>query len=228
MKEQLHKKAIILFSGGLDSTTCLAIAKSQGYECYALSFNYHQRHVAELNAAKKIAMQFQVKGHQIIDIPSIQFAGSALTEKNISVPNFTGKKEIPITYVPARNTVFLAIALGLAEVLGAHDIFVGVSAVDYSNYPDCRPEFINAFQHLANLATKAGVEGNGFKIHAPLIHLSKAETIQLGIELGVDYGLTVSCYEADSNGEACGKCDSCTFRKKGFTAAGIKDPTIYS
>lgn len=226
MKEHTQK-AIILLSGGLDSTTCLAIAKSQGYECHALSFQYDQRHGAELHAAKRIAMQFQVRDHRIIDLPNAQFAGSALTEKDISVPDFTGKEDIPITYVPARNTVFLAVALGLAEVLDAHDIFVGVSAVDYSNYPDCRPEFIDAFQRTANLATKAGVEGNGFRIHAPLIYLSKAETIQLGMELGVDYSLTVSCYQADSDGRACGKCDSCAFRKKGFNAAGIKDPTHY-
>lgn len=220
------RRAVVLFSGGLDSTTCLALAKSQGFDCYALSFNYNQRHVAELNAAKKMAAHFGVT-HKIIDLPISQFGGSALTDKNIDVPDYTGSTAIPLTYVPARNTIFLSFALAWAEVLNANDIFIGVSSVDYSGYPDCRPEFINTFEKLANLATKMGVEDNHFHIHSPLSLLSKAQTIQMGHELGVDYGLTVSCYQATDDGKACGKCDSCALRKKGFADAGVSDPTKY-
>lgn len=221
------KKAVILLSGGLDSTTCLAIAKSQEYECHTLSFNYQQKHSVELEAAKKIAQQFGVKSHTILDLPTTSFQGSALTEAAIAIPMNLHSSEIPSTYVPARNTVFLSFALGLAETLEAFDIFIGVSFVDYSGYVDCRPEYIAAFQNLANLATKAGVEGKITTINAPLLHLSKAETIQLGQRLGVDYSMTVSCYQADAQGRACGQCDSCYYRKKGFSEAKFVDPTIY-
>jgi len=218
------KKAVVLFSGGLDSTTCLALAQSQGFECYALSFDYQQKHNAELNAAKQIATFFGVK-HAILDLPII--SNSALTDPNQAVPEYTGREDIPATYVPARNTIFLSFALGWAEVLQAQDIFIGVSAVDYSGYPDCRPEYIKAFQDLANLATKTGVEAGSIKIHAPLSSLSKAETIQLGMKLGVNYQMTVSCYNLNREGHACGKCDSCTLRRKGFLEAKIADPTLY-
>ncbi len=220
------KKAIILFSGGLDSTTCLALAKSQGYECHALSFNYGQKHSSELNAAKRIASLFDVN-HLIVDLPNEQFSGSALTDKNQTVPHFTNSNKIPITYVPARNTIFLSYALAFAEVFKASDIFIGVSAIDYSGYPDCRPEFIQAFQKLANLATKMGLEEGNIRIQTPLISMSKAETIRLGLELGVDYQMTVSCYQASPAGLACGSCDSCTFRKKGFNEAQAPDQTLY-
>lgn len=220
------KKAIVLFSGGLDSTTCLAYAKSQGFNCYAISFHYGQRHSAELKAAKTLAKEFKVQ-HIIIDLPISQFGGSALTDKNISVPDFKGDTEIPVTYVPARNTIFLSFALGWAEVLNANDIFMGVSSVDYSGYPDCRPEYIQAFQKLANLATKIGIEQNEIKIHTPLIYLSKAETIKLGLSLGVDYQKTISCYQANEQGHACGKCDSCVLRIKGFQDAKVQDSTLY-
>jgi len=220
------KKAVILFSGGLDSTTCLSIAKSQGFDCYALSFNYGQRHSAELNAAKRIAAHLGAT-HKIIELPIGQFGGSALTDTNLDVPEYKGDNEIPITYVPARNTIFLSFALAWAEVLGAHDIFIGVSSVDFSGYPDCRPEFIQAFQTLANLATKAGVTEDNIRIQTPLGTLSKAETINLGIKLGIDYQMTVSCYKANDLGHACGKCDSCMLRKKGFSDAGIQDATTY-
>lgn len=222
------KKAVVLLSGGLDSTTCLAYAKSKGFDCYALSFNYEQRHNAELNAAKVIAAHYQAK-HKIFAIGINQFGGSALTDKTIDVPDYMeNSQDIPITYVPARNTIFLSIALAWAEVLNAKDIFIGVSAIDYSNYPDCRPEFIQAFQNVANLATKYGVEEAGITIHTPLINLSKGETIKLGIALGVDYSMTVSCYQADQQGHACGRCDSCMLRKKGFIAAAVPDATFYS
>lgn len=221
------KKAVILFSGGLDSTTCLAVAKSQGYACYALSFNYGQRHAAELNAAKKIAEKLNIT-HQIFNLDISQFGGSALTDENIVVPDYDANSaSIPVTYVPARNTIFLSIALAYAEVIGAKDIFVGVSSVDYSGYPDCRPEYMTAFQQVANLATKMGVEEGGITIHTPLIYLSKAETIQLGHSVNVDYALTVSCYQATDDGLACGKCDSCGLRKKGFSDAGLMDETRY-
>ncbi len=220
------KNAIILFSGGLDSTTCLAYAKSQGFNCHAISFNYHQKHSAELNAAKRIAKHLGAN-HIIIDLPNAQFQGSALTDEQVNVPDFHSNNSIPVTYVPSRNTIFLSFALAWAEVLNANDIFIGVSAIDYSNYPDCRPEYIQAFQTVANLATKSGVENNHVRIQTPLIHLSKAKTIELGINLGVDYSMTVSCYQADSQGLACGKCASCTLRKKGFAEANKLDPTLY-
>lgn len=222
----MHKKAIVLLSGGLDSITVLALAKKQGYACYALSFNYGQRHNAELNAAKKIAERYRVVEHKIINLGLDSIGGSALTDDHIAVPD-SPQEGIPVTYVPARNTIFLSFALGWAEVLKLHDIFIGVNAVDYSGYPDCRPEFIEAFQKLADLATKAGVEGQHFSIHPPLIAMSKAEIIRLGIELGVDYRQTVSCYSADKDGYACGVCDSCRLRRAGFLEAGIEDPTLY-
>ncbi|KTD72277.1 7-cyano-7-deazaguanine synthase QueC [Legionella tucsonensis] len=220
------KKAVVLLSGGLDSTTCLALAHSKGFSCYAISFSYGQRHSAELLAAQRIAQHYNVK-HQIVTLDTALFRNSALTDSNMEVPSFQSGSDIPVTYVPARNTIFLAMALGFAESIGAREIFIGASSVDYSHYPDCRPEFIQAFQTLANLATKAGVNGEQFTIHAPLQHLSKVETIQLGISLNVDYSLTISCYQANDAGEACGQCDSCTFRKRGFLGAGIDDPTLY-
>jgi 7-cyano-7-deazaguanine synthase len=219
-------KAVVLLSGGLDSATTLALAKEQGDTCYALSFNYGQRHSAELNAAKNVAQSMNVTEHKIINLDLTQIGGSALTDKNIAVPQ-APSEGIPITYVPARNTIFLSYALAWSEVLGINDIFIGVNAVDYSGYPDCRPEYIAAFENMARLATKSGVEGHPFRIRTPLIHLSKAEIIRKGTELGVDYSLTVSCYQADEHGHACGMCDSCRFRKEGFSAAGIPDPTIY-
>ncbi|PCJ42211.1 MAG: 7-cyano-7-deazaguanine synthase QueC [SAR86 cluster bacterium] len=219
-------KAVVLVSGGLDSTTCLAIANKQGFECYALSFDYGQRHRSELKAAANLAKIMQVQEHKIIPIDMSGIGGSALTDINIAVPEVQ-TEGIPITYVPARNTVFLAYALGWAEVLGADAIFIGVNALDYSGYPDCRPEFIDAFQKLANLATKVGVEGRKIRVETPLIDLSKAEIIQQGMALGVDYSKTVSCYQADQNGKACGRCESCRLRIKGFLDAGIEDPTYY-
>ena len=221
------KKAVILLSGGLDSATCLAMAKEQGFECYALSFAYGQRHTSELDAARIIAQKMGAADHRVINLDIGQFGASALTDLNLDIPSYQKSTEIPITYVPARNTVFLSIALGLAESIGAYDIFIGANAVDYSGYPDCRPEFIKAFQTLANVATKAGVEGSGFTIQAPLLHLSKAEIIQAGVQLGVDYSLTVSCYQLNDLGAACGHCDSCMLRRQGFIAAKIKDPTNY-
>ncbi|KHF24371.1 preQ(0) biosynthesis protein Quec [Solemya velum gill symbiont] len=225
MSEQ-KKRAVILLSGGLDSATVLAIAQHAGYDCYALSFDYGQRHNTELHAAKKIAQQFNVRQHLVLPMALDAIGGSALTDEAIDVPE-TLAEGIPVTYVPARNTVFLSIALGWAEVLGARDIFIGVNAVDYSGYPDCRPEFIEAFEQLANLATKAGVEGDHFSVQAPLIEMSKSDTIRRGIELGVDYSKTVSCYQADEEGRACGVCDSCRLRKAGFEQAGAGDPTNY-
>ncbi|KAF3977184.1 MAG: 7-cyano-7-deazaguanine synthase QueC [Methylococcales symbiont of Iophon sp. n. MRB-2018] len=222
----MQKKAIILLSGGLDSITVLAELRRQNYQCYALSFNYGQKHNAELNAAKKIATYYQVKAHKIIDLGFAAIGGSALTDEHIDVPE-SPQDGIPVTYVPARNTVFLSFALGWAEVLNVHDIFIGVNAVDYSGYPDCRPEFIKAFQLLANLATKAGVEGHKIKIHAPLIELSKAEIIKKGVALGIDYQQTVSCYSADQAGLACGVCDACRLRIIGFNEAKVNDPTHY-
>ncbi len=222
----MKKKAIILLSGGLDSITVLANAKKQGYQCYALSFDYGQRHNAELNSARQIAQEYQVLEHKVINLGLGSIGGSALTDDHIAVPT-TLQDGIPVTYVPARNTVFLSFALGWAEVLGAYDIFIGVNAVDFSGYPDCRPEFINAFQVLANLATKAGVEGAEIKIHAPLINMSKAGIIKQGTDLGVDYSRTVSCYSADKQGRACGVCDACRLRKIGFSEAQLEDPTYY-
>ena len=219
-------KAVILLSGGLDSATTLAIAKDQGYQCYALSFNYGQRHAVELTAAAKIAKAFGIIEHKTIDLDLTQIGGSALTDNNIDVP-VSPTEGIPITYVPARNTIFLSYALAWAEVLNINDIFIGVNAVDYSGYPDCRVEYIKAFERMANLATKSGVEGTQLTIHTPLIDLSKAEIIQQGSKLNVDYALTVSCYQADDNGKACSVCDSCRFRKEGFENAGISDPTFY-
>lgn len=221
------KKAVVLLSGGLDSTTCLAVAKSQGFDCYALSFSYGQRHSIELLAATRIAKHMGAVDHKIVHLDTSLFCGSALTDRNVEVPDFKESTEIPVTYVPARNTIFLSMALGYAESIGAREIFIGASSVDFSHYPDCRPEFIQTFQKLANLATKAGMEGDLFSIVAPLQYLSKVQTIELGNTLGVDYSLTVSCYQANDAGEACGECDSCTFRKRGFAGAGIKDPTLY-
>ncbi|MBF6622561.1 MAG: 7-cyano-7-deazaguanine synthase QueC [Pseudomonas stutzeri] len=221
-----EKKAVILLSGGLDSATVVAMAKAQGYACYSMSFDYGQRHRAELHAAERVARQLGVVEHKVIGMNLNGIGGSALTDSSIDVPEEQASG-IPVTYVPARNTLFLSLALGWAEVLGARDIFIGVNAVDYSGYPDCRPEFIEAFERLANLATRAGVEGQGFSIRAPLQNLSKAQIIQEGIRLGVDYAMTVSCYQADDMGRACGKCDSCRLRATGFEAAGIEDPTRY-
>lgn len=226
-KVDFMKKAVVLLSGGLDSTTCLALAKSLGYSCYALSFSYRQRHSVELLAAQRIVQSMAVSEHKIIDLDTSLFSGSALTESTIDVPKYTESNEIPVTYVPARNTIFLSMALGYAESIGAEAIFIGASSVDYSHYPDCRPEFIQAFQSLANLATKSSVEGSFIQINAPLQYLSKMQTIRLGLELGVDYSLTISCYQANTEGEACGDCDSCTFRKNGFMSAGVDDPTLY-
>mgnify|MGYP002134035730 CR=1 FL=1 len=218
-------RAVVLLSGGLDSATCLAIA-SRTYDCYAISFAYGQRHNSELAAASQIATALHAKDHRIINIDLGGIGGSALTDLSIDVPE-QASEGIPVTYVPARNTVFLAFALGFAEVINADAIVIGVNAVDYSGYPDCRPEYIAAFQHLANLATKTGVEGHSLKIETPLLHLSKAEIIRQGVKLGLDYGLTVSCYQADAEGRACGKCDSCRLRRDGFIAAGLADPTHY-
>lgn len=221
------KKAIILLSGGLDSATCLAIAKSQGYEAYCMSFNYGQRHNAELVSAANIAKTLGATEHRVVTIDLAAFGGSALTDAAIPVPVEGVEAGIPVTYVPARNTVLLSYALAWSEVLGAEDIFIGVNAVDYSGYPDCRPEFISAFQVMARLATKAGVEGASLHIHAPLIFMTKAQIIQRGVALGVDYGMTVTCYKADEQGRACGECDACRLRRAGFEAAGVPDPTRY-
>ncbi len=224
-------KAVVLLSGGIDSATTLAIAKNEGYDVYALSFRYGQRHAVELEAAKRIAQHGKVAGHQIIDIDLRSIGGSALTA-DIAVPKARSMEQmgrnIPVTYVPARNTIFLSYALAWAEVIGADDIFIGVNALDYSGYPDCRPEYIFAYEQMANLATKAGVEGGKkLKIHAPLIEMSKSQIIRKGIELGVDYSLTHSCYDPSASGEACGECDSCLLRLKGFRDAGVKDPVRY-
>ncbi len=220
------QKAVVLLSGGLDSATALAIAQQQGYQCYALSFRYGQRHTSELQAAERVANSMNIEQHRVFDLDLSLFDTSALTNCDIAVPT-ESVEGIPATYVPARNTIFLSVALGWAEVLQAANIFIGVNAVDYSGYPDCRPEFVQAFQTLANVATKAGVEGIPVQIHTPLIQLSKAEIIQQGTKLGVDYALTVSCYQADRDGAACGQCDSCRLRKQGFIEAGVADPTRY-
>lgn len=222
-----NKKAVVLLSGGLDSATILAQAKAAGFACYSMSFDYGQRHRAELQAAERVARQMGVVEHKVIGLNLNGIGGSALTDSSIAVPE-APTEGIPVTYVPARNTVFLSLALGWAEVLGAHDIFIGVNAVDYSGYPDCRPQFIEAFERVANLATREGVEGRGFRIQAPLQNLSKAQIVQIGVQHGVDYGLTVSCYQADDDGRACGKCDSCRLRAAGFAAAGVADPTRYA
>lgn len=224
-------RAVVLLSGGLDSATCLAIARDQGFETYALSVAYGQRHAAELTASKRVADALGAREHRLARVNLGQFGGSALTDPAIAVPEdesgSEGESAIPVTYVPARNTVMLSIALAWAEVLGASDIFVGVNAVDYSGYPDCRPEFIAAFETMANLATRAAVEGARLRIHAPLIALSKADIIRRGTALGVDYGLTVTCYQADDAGRACGRCEACRLRAAGFAAAGVTDPTHY-
>lgn len=224
----MPKKAVVLLSGGLDSATCLAVARSRGFACYCLSFDYGQRHRAELEAAARVAAALGAAEHRILKLDLAQFGGSALTDTTIAVPTAGVQLGIPVTYVPARNTIMLSLALAWAEVLESRDIFVGVNAVDYSGYPDCRPEYVAAFERMANLATKAGVEGAKLTVHAPLIHLTKAEIIRTGHALGVDYGLTVSCYQADSAGRACGICDSCRLRREGFVAAGLADPTRYS
>ena len=221
-----NSKAVVLVSGGLYSTTVLAMGQQQGYDCYTLSFDYGQRHRAELKAAERTSKAMGAIEHKVVKLDLGTIGGSALTDTNIDVPE-EETEGIPVTYVPARNTVFLAIALGWAEVLEAQQIFVGVNAVDYSGYPDCRPEFIQSFEDMANLATKAGVEGSALKIQAPLITMTKAEIVKEGTALGVDYGLTVSCYQADSDGRACGKCDSCRLRRQGFDQAGLQDPTRY-
>ena len=221
------KKPIVLLSGGLDSATTLAIARNQGFRCYALSIDYGQRHFAELNAARKIAQSLGSHMHQIIKIDLTTFGGSALTDQSIKVPTSEENPGIPVTYVPARNTIMLSLALAWAETLDCQDIFIGVNAVDYSGYPDCRAEYIQAFGIMANLATKAGIEGKQLTIHTPLMLLSKHEIIRAGLALGVDYSLTVSCYQADAAGRACGVCDSCRIRKAGFKAANITDPTAY-
>lgn len=226
----MTKKAVVLLSGGLDSATCLAIAKSQGFECYALSLDYHQRHIAELQAANKVAITLGAAVHKTAQLDLSLFGGSALTDNAINVPESGANPipaGIPVTYVPARNTIMLSLALAWAEVLQAQDIFIGVNALDYSGYPDCRGEYIEAFQQMANLATKSAVEGHKITIHAPLIELTKAEIIGLGTQLGVDYAMTVSCYQADQFGHACGKCDSCRLRREGFIQAKISDPTRY-
>jgi 7-cyano-7-deazaguanine synthase len=223
----MSRRAVVLVSGGLDSATCLAVARAEGYECFALSFGYGQRHAAELDAARAVASHVGAVEHRVMNIDLGAFGGSALTDPSIAVPE-QPTSGIPVTYVPARNTVFLSLALAWSEVLGANDIYIGVNAVDYSGYPDCRPEFVAAFERMARLATKAGVEGTGgVSIRTPLISLSKAEIIGLGTRLGVDFGLTVSCYQADAAGRACGRCDSCRLRRAGFESAGIPDPTRY-
>jgi 7-cyano-7-deazaguanine synthase len=221
------KPAVVLLSGGLDSATCLAIARSQGFSCHCLSFDYGQRHRAELAAAERVARALGAAEQRVLALDLAQFGGSALTDTSITVPVDGVQPGIPVTYVPARNTIMLALALAWAEVLSSRDIFVGVNAVDYSGYPDCRPEYIAAFETMANLATRAGVAGLRLTIHAPLIELSKADIIRRGAGLGVDYALTVSCYRADAEGNACGVCDSCRLRAAGFAAAGFADPTPY-
>lgn len=221
----MNKRAVILLSGGLDSVTALAIAKEEGYECYSVSFDYGQRHKIELVAAEQLAKQAGVVTHKIVPIDLRAIGGSALTD-DIAVPE-TEQQGIPVTYVPARNTIFLSIALGWAELLNAEAIFVGVNAVDYSGYPDCRPDFIEAFEKLANLATKSAIEGSYIYIKVPLMHLSKSEIIKRGTELGIDYSETVSCYQADAQGRACGQCDSCRLRRQGFIGAGLVDATRY-
>jgi 7-cyano-7-deazaguanine synthase len=224
----MQKKAIILFSGGLDSTTCLAIAKAQNFLLYALSFDYEQKHKAELVAAQQIARQLNVQEHKIISLPFLrELGGSALTDDKIAVPDYQASAEVPCTYVPARNTIFLTIALAWAEVIGSYDIFFGANILDYSSYPDCRPAYLRAFEQTANLGTKMGIEGRQFTIHTPLLQLSKSLIIQQGMALGIDYSLTASCYRLDATGLACGNCDSCFYRKKGFAEAGVLDPTRY-
>lgn len=220
------KRAVVLLSGGLDSATVLAMARAQGFECYALSVDYGQRHHAELSAARQVAQALGAREHRVVNIDLTGFGGSALTDSRIAVPEHASSG-IPLTYVPARNTIMLSLALAWAEVLKSHDIFFGVNAVDYSGYPDCRPEYVAAFERMANLATKAAVEGEPLTLHAPLLHLSKGEIIREGVRLGVDFGITVSCYQADEQGRACGRCDSCRLRREGFQSAGVPDSTRY-
>lgn len=227
MTSEQMPKAVVLLSGGLDSATVVAIARDQGFEIHALSVAYGQRHVAELQAAARVAHRLGVASHQVMHVDLDVVGGSALTDKSIDVPEHA-TAGIPVTYVPARNTLFLSLALGWAEVLNASDLFIGVNAVDYSGYPDCRPEFIAAFEKLADVATRAGVEGRGFHIHAPLISLTKGDIIRRGMSLGVDFSETVSCYQADDRGRACARCDSCRLRAEGFAAAGVPDPTVYA
>ena len=231
MDVRAMKPAVVLVSGGMDSAVVLAIAQEQGYACHALSVRYGQRHTSELDAADRIARALDAVAHKTVDVDLRSIGGSALTDADIDVPLDSNEDPaspaIPVTYVPARNTIMLSLALGWAEVLGAADIFCGVNAVDYSGYPDCRPEFIAAFEALANLATKAGVEGAGFRVHAPLMHMSKADIVREGLRLGVDFAQTVSCYQADHDGRACGHCDACRLRAEGFAAAGVADPTRY-
>jgi 7-cyano-7-deazaguanine synthase len=227
----VNAPAVVLLSGGLDSATVAAIARRDGFAVHALSFSYGQRHDAELAAAAKVATAVGAAEHRTVTIDLAAFGGSALTDASLAVPKDRDEAEmgdgIPITYVPARNTIFLSFAMAWAEVLGSADVFIGVNALDYSGYPDCRPEFVAAFQHMARLATRAGVEGTELTVHAPLIAMTKAEIITTGVALGVDYGLTVTCYEADADGAACGACDACTLRRKGFAEAGVADPTVY-
>ena len=227
MSQDARARAVVLLSGGLDSATVLAIAREQGFEAYALSVAYGQRHVIELEAAAKVAAQLGAAAHQVMHVDLDVVGGSALTDRSIAVPE-SPATGIPVTYVPARNTLFLSLALGWAEVLGADDLFIGVNAVDYSGYPDCRPAFVEAFERLARIATKAGVEGAPIRVHAPLLHMSKGDIVRRGTELGVDFSQTVSCYRADAEGRACGRCDSCRLRTEGFAAAGIADPTRYA
>lgn len=222
----MHRKAVVLLSGGLDSATVLAIAKDQGYECYALSFDYGQRHKLELAAAVQVAKSLHALSHRTLQVDLRQIGGSALTDSQIEVPQTTGSG-IPVTYVPARNIIFMSLALAYAETIEAFDLFIGVNAIDYSGYPDCRPEFIQVFAQMANLGTKAGVEGRTFAIHTPLISMSKADIIKRGKQLGVDFAVTLSCYQPDSTGNSCGVCDSCRLRQQGFSEAGLKDPTRY-
>ncbi len=222
-----ERRAVVLLSGGLDSTTCLAIAKNEGFAPYALSVAYGQRHDAELAAAERIARTLGAREHRVAHVDLGQFGGSALTDASIEVPTAGPQAGIPVTYVPARNTVMLSLALGWAEVLAAQDIYIGVNSVDYSGYPDCRPDYIEAFERMGNLATRAGVEGHCLHIHTPLMRLSKAEIVQRGSALGIDYGLTVSCYKADKVGRACGQCEACRLRREGFVGAGLADPTHY-
>jgi 7-cyano-7-deazaguanine synthase len=219
--------AVVLLSGGLDSATTLAIARSEGFEAHCLSFDYGQRHRAELDAARRVAAALGAREHRLIHLDLAQFGGSALTDSTIAVPTGGVAPGIPVTYVPARNTILLSMALAWAETLSARDIYIGVNAVDYSGYPDCRPAFVSAFEQLANVATKASVEGARIRVHAPLIELSKADIVRLGFTLGIDYSLTVSCYQADDAGRACGECDACRLRREGFAVAGVGDPTRY-
>lgn len=222
------KNAIILFSGGLDSTTCLAIAKARGFICHALTFTYGQKHDIEVTYAKHIAKIFDIANHQVLSLPLHQIGGSSLIDKKLSIDDFSGSRDIPNTYVPARNTIFLSYALAFSEVIQAQDIFIGCNVIDYSGYPDCRPEYLEAFENMASLATKIAINQQlKVKIHAPLLKMNKSEIIQEGLRYGIDYSKTISCYRADQDGRACGSCDSCVYRKKGFKEAGVSDPTIY-